>query len=162
MNKLWQELSERIRGEMSDLDRLVQRVLATWLHAQGISVDQDVYLESIALNLHGFYSGLERLFELIARHVDGELPNGKTWHHNLLQQMATDIEDFRPAVIGLGTAENLDELRRFRHLVRNVYTFNLVPEKMQGLIDLLPQTWTQLKAELLAFATFLEILAQAK
>jgi len=30
-----------------------------------------LYLDSAALNLHGFYSGLERLFELIARHVDG-------------------------------------------------------------------------------------------
>ena len=36
----------------------------------------------------------------------------------------------RPAVIGPESASALDELRRFRHLVRNVYTFNLVPEKM--------------------------------
>lgn len=31
--------------------------------------DQDIYLDSVALNLHGFYSGLERLFELVARHL---------------------------------------------------------------------------------------------
>jgi hypothetical protein len=32
----------------------------------------------------------------------------------------------------------LDEFLRFRHLVRNVYTMNLVPDKMAGLMSALP------------------------
>ena len=47
-----------------DLDRLVERVLASWARAKEQSDDQQLFLESVALNLHGFYSGLERVFEL--------------------------------------------------------------------------------------------------
>ena len=53
-----------------------------------------------------------------------------------------------------------DELRRFRHLVRNVYTMSLVPEKMAGLMSALPTLWLTLRAELLAFADFLEALGR--
>ena len=123
--------------------------------------ERDVYLESVALNLHGFYSGLERLFELIARHVDRALPAGEGWHHDLLQEMTKEIAERRPAVISPESALILDEFRRFRHLVRNVYTFNLVPQKMEPLIAALPRLWKQVQAELSAFADFLEELAQA-
>lgn len=118
-------------------------------------------MDSVALNLHGVYSGVERLFELIARHVDDRLPSGVNWHRELLKQMARDLSGTRPAVIGEDSAEVLDELRRFRHLVRNVYTVNLAPEKMVGLVSGLPASWSKLRAELLAFADFLEHLACA-
>jgi len=54
----------------------------------------------------------------------------------------------------------LDEFRRFRHLVRNVYTMNLTPGKVTGLMSALPELWPRLRSELLAFADFLEQLAQ--
>jgi len=47
-------------------------------------------LDGVALNLHGFYAGLERLFELIAAIVDGTVPQGANWHQILLEQMATE------------------------------------------------------------------------
>lgn len=73
MNTVYRELAERIRGEVSDLERLIQRVLQSWEGGQRSPDQQDVYLDSVALNLHGFYSWVERLFELIARHVDRDL-----------------------------------------------------------------------------------------
>ena len=36
--------------------------------------NDDFYLDSVALNLHGFYSGVERLFEKIAGTIDGFVP----------------------------------------------------------------------------------------
>lgn len=129
MNRRYQELADRTRGELPELAQLAERTLQRWSGGKTTPTQQDVYLESAALNLHSFYSGVERLFELIARHVDRSQPSGETWHRDPLNQMATDIPDARPAVISQDTAVALDEFRRFRHLVRNVYTFNLVPEK---------------------------------
>jgi hypothetical protein len=130
------------------------------------TVDQEpdaafAYLDSTALNLHGFYSGLERLFELIARQVDRQVPTGDTWHRDLLRQMSKDLPSLRPAVVSQKTITALDEFRRFRHLVRNVYTVNLVPERMKGLMEALPTLWPTLQAELLAFADYLEALDQS-
>jgi hypothetical protein len=62
----------------------------------------------------------------------------------------------RPAVIGGKSTVALDEFRRFRHLVRNVYAFSLVPQKMNPLMVVLPGLWRQLDAELSAFAGFME------
>ena len=89
------------------------------------------------------------------------MPTGETWHRSLLDQVAQDVIDVRPAVINQNNALALDEFRRFRHLVRNVYTMNLVPDRMAGLMTMLPNLWPTLRAELLAFADFLEALAQA-
>lgn len=160
MTAPYRELAERIRGEVGDLERIVQRGLAAWSQARRVP-DETAYLDSVALNLHGFYSGLERLFELIARHVDGTLPTGETWHRDLLLQMAQDIAEVRPAVISRDRTVALDEFRRFRHLVRSVYTMGLVPEKMVGLLSALPDLWSSVRSELLAFAEFLEALARA-
>lgn len=156
MKKPYEELVERIRGEVSDLDRIVKRAWMAWNQCQTLSSEQGVYIDSVALNLHGFYSGLERIFELIARHIDENIPSGDLWHRGLLKQMSQEQKDFRPAVISTGSFSSLDELRRFRHLVRNVYTFNLVPEKVEPIVSDLPELWSKVQAEILAFADFLE------
>jgi hypothetical protein len=53
------ELAERLLGELADLDSCVQKSLRSWAVAKKGKKDQDVYLDSVALNLHAFYSGLE-------------------------------------------------------------------------------------------------------
>lgn len=151
-------LAERIRDEIVDLDRSVTRASAAWERGK-VSADQDYYLDAVALNLHGFYSGVERLFELTARHIDQAVPNGESWHQDLINQMAQEISDVRPAIISADVAASLDEYRRFRHLVRNIYATNLVPSKMQGLLERLLPLWNRLCAELIAFAAFLEQIA---
>ena len=160
MRSIYIEISQRIRGECDELERVIQRALRAWPHAQKSVSEQEVYLDSVALNLHSFYSGLERIFELIARHIDRSIPEGETWHRDLLKQMACDIVDLRPAVIDQKTAWSLDEFRRFRHLVRNVYATNLVPDRIKQLMSTLPELWKSLRAELFAFADFIDELAK--
>ncbi len=160
MTNLFIELIERIQGELEDLNRVIDRSEKSWQKAQFSSSEQDVYLDSVALNLHSFYSGLERLFELIARHVDLSVPEGSTWHQGLLYQMSRDVPNIRPAVISNNSTQLLSEFRRFRHLVRNVYATNLVPDKISGLMSALPVLWPALKAELTAFCNFLQVLGR--
>jgi len=156
MTKPYEELVERIRGEVSDLNHLVRKALMAWDNCIKPSKDQGVYMDSVALNLHGLYSGLERIFGLIARQVDQDMPDGDLWHRELLKQISQERQDIRPAVISEESLSFLDELRRFRHLVRNVYTFNLMPEKIEPMISDLPAIWQKVQAELLAFADFLD------
>lgn len=150
------EVADRIQGELADLEVCVRKAERSWDLAKKASSNQDVYLDSVALNMHAFYSGLERLFELIARHVDGSSLQGVSWHRELLYRMADDVAGVRPAVISQDIAKELDQYRRFRHLVRNVYTMGLEPEKMSGLVEALPEIWPKIYAELKAFSTFLE------
>lgn len=135
---IYLEIAGRIRSEILQLDVIVKKASVSWQLAAKHSEYTDICLDSVALNLHSFYSGLERIFELIAGHVDNKFPEGQTWHRDLIIQMASDIEEVRPAVISEDSIKAIDELRRFRHLVRKVYTTSLAPEKMVHLMDMLP------------------------
>jgi hypothetical protein len=147
-------LTERIRQELLEIDQVVTRLLAAWQRAQRSG--DDFYLDSVALNLHGFYSGIERIFERLVVNLDGNLPIGENWHQALLVQMSKEVAGVRPAVISLQTLKRLDEYRGFRHVVRNVYTFHFDEAKLEKLVLKSEDTFTQLRAEILAFADFLD------
>ena len=119
-----------------ELRQLLRRVEEGWQRAEHSG--DDYYLDGVALNLHGFYNGLERLFERTATVVDGSLPQGENWHQVLLKQMTREVTSVRPAVISERSYTLLDEYRDFRHVVRNVYTFKFDPAKMEGLVAKAP------------------------
>ncbi len=96
--------------------------------------DQDFYLDSVALNLHDFYAGLERIFRYIASHVEQSVPTDGEWHRELLRQMNVEVPSVRPAVLSVESVQALDEYLRFQHVVRNVYTFNFDPERIERLV----------------------------
>ena len=148
------DLAERIRSECVELERVLVRAFEAWKRAQ--TTADDLYLDSVALSLHNFYNGIEKIFKLVATTIDGTLPGGANWHQQLLVQMAKEIPTIRPAVISEETLQALDEYRGFRHLVRNVYAHYFEPVMLQRLVERAPEIFQKVKAELLAFANFLE------
>ncbi|MFN8496061.1 MAG: hypothetical protein U0350_51190 [Caldilineaceae bacterium] len=154
MNGRYRALAGRIRQELAELEHVVKRTTAIW-QAATRSAD-DYHLDAVALNLHGFYAGLERIFEMVAETVDQAKPDGDHWHQELLRQMAAEISNVRPAVITLDVRNNLDEYRGFRHVVRNVYTFNLDPERIDRLVKNLSPLAAKATTQLSAFADLLE------
>ena len=154
MNAKLAHVANRIRSELAELEEVVRRVEEGWKRAERSG--DDYYLDGVALNLHGLYSGLERMFEVIALNVDGRKPEGENWHQELLRQMSTEILEMRPAVISESCYEALNEYRGFRHVVRNIYTYTFNRVKMRKLVEEAPGLFNQVRAELLAFADFLE------
>jgi hypothetical protein len=94
--------------------------------------------------------------ELIATEMDGGALGGAFWHTELLRQMTIEVPSTRPAVLSTDTGQRLEEYLKFRHRVRNIYATQLDAIRMEQLIKELPSTWQQARAELSAFADFLE------
>jgi len=159
MTSTFEDLYARFIGELDDLEFLVVKMMKAWQLAKTSPVNQDMFLDSVALNLHGFYSGVESLLLEVARHIDRSIPEGPDWHAQLLSQMSTEGQG-RPAMLSSAHKATLDELRRFRHLVRNVYAFNLNPERVEPLVAHLGREWPSIKAELSAFARVVETAGQ--
>lgn len=155
-------LVQRIRLELEGIERTVDAVRRHWEKARSLAVDQDAYLNSVALNLHGLYSGLERIFELIAIELDGGVLGGESWHLELLKQMTLELPKIRPPVIQVKTADRLDEYRKFRHLIRNIYATNLDPNRMEHLVNELPSLWKEICEELNLFNHFLGEIADSE
>jgi hypothetical protein len=78
------------------------------------------------------------------------------WHLLLLEQMTKAVPGIRPAVISIATGIRRDEYGRFRHVVRSVYTHRFNPAKFGKLVNSAPELFARTKAELLAFAAFLQ------
>ncbi|WP_045219872.1 hypothetical protein [Desulfonatronum thioautotrophicum] len=151
-------LAGRIEQVLLDAKRVAER--AGMLLDKARQSGDQCYLDGVALNLHGFYAAVESCFEDIARTVDGALPSGKNWHQELLRQMGAELKGVRPAVISLPTRDCLDEYRAFRHLVRNVYTFNLRPERVAALAEEVLPCHEQVQRDVDKFKGFLIAMAE--
>jgi hypothetical protein len=147
-------LASRILNEVSSLGLVVARVENAWKKAA--ANNDEFYFDSVALNIHSFYSGLERVFEKIASAVDSSQPQGINWHKELLNQMAMEIPNVRPAVISEKSRELLEPYRGFRHVVRNVYTYHIMPDKMKPLAKSIRPVFKQVEKELSAFSRFIQ------
>ena len=113
-------------------------------------------MDSVALNLHGLYSGFEKIFLEVAREIDENIPEGSSWHKELLDQMALKIKNLRPAVISKESRDILDEYRAFRHVVRNVYANKYSAKKISILLDNFSEEYRRVKNEIQDFLKFLE------
>ncbi|HSJ54046.1 MAG TPA: hypothetical protein VLC52_09895 [Anaerolineae bacterium] len=157
MNVGYAALAGRIRQSLNDLERVVIRARSLMDKARA-SGDDD-YLDGVALNLHGFYSGVERILEDVARTMEKSVPDGPEWHQNLLLQMSAEIPAVRPAVLSQEVRHCLEEYRGFRHVVRNVYTFKLRPSRLQELTSGLQDCYQAVTRDLEELVTLLKQLS---
>ena len=104
-----------------------------------------VELRAAATTLHAFYNGVERIFSIIAKHVDGREPTGRRWHRELLQRMTLPSEN-RNAVIETEVGDKLLDYLGFRHRFRHSYPGTLHWNQMAGLVSDLETTHRAFRA----------------
>jgi hypothetical protein len=143
-------LSARITKELQELEQVVGRCLDIW-HQSEASGD-DRYIDGVALNLQSFYTGIERIFELVVAEFDQDHPTGPNWHQELLRLVATEVPRLRPALLSDTTRNTLDRYRGFRHVVRNIYSFNLDREQILPLVRDLRYIFETARSDLTRFA----------
>lgn len=146
------QLCRRIESEVSEIKKIRDFALRRWQKALR---DED-YLGSVAFDLHSFYQGVERIFEGIAKSIDRTVPSGDRWHRSLLAQMTEEIPGIRPAVISGETRMAIDSYRTFRHLARNIYTFNLDVRRIKTLVESLPDVVEKFCEDISVFLDFLK------
>lgn len=154
-------LANRISHELTLLKTMVEQCERAMERSTQNPADRDLYMAAVALHLHDFYGGIERVMEIIAGDIDGNVPTGRAWHRDLLTQMTLDLSDIRPAVLAPETVRALDEYLRFRHVVRNVYAFQFEMEKLMPLVDQLRAMYERLCVDFEGFARFLHRMSEA-
>lgn len=142
-------LLDKINFKIQEIDRLFKEYELVFekVNTQEIDLFDMTVLGSV---LHSFYNGLENIFEIIAKNIDGSLPSGNKSHQQLLQQMNT-TNTIRSEVITSETFNLLKEYATFRHFYRHAYSFQLNWEKMKPLVDNIFTTWEKVKQDLIAF-----------
>jgi hypothetical protein len=125
---------------------------------KGLSLNDEIVSTYLGSLLHAYYDHTEKVFKLIAKNIDGCVPDGESWHKELLDQMAIAIPEKRPAVLNKPAQQLLEELRGFRHVYRNVYGDNLDPIRIENLVRKLPMIAKNLKEDLDSFIHTMDLL----
>jgi hypothetical protein len=155
-------LAASVREERDRLARVVQETAGALKRLSSSRVPSTLELRGLGDVLHDFYTGAERIFAKIAPELNGGVPAGLSWHHELLGNMTLELPGIRPAVIRRETARALEEFLRFRHLFRNVYGFELEWPRLRALARRVPKAWRLLRADVKRFLSFLDATARAE
>ncbi len=146
LNKLM-IIQDEIEEELTNIDNLI-----THIHdIQNNNFEKEIEKRLTASILDDFYLATERIFKTISRDIDNELPEGEEWHKKLLRSMTIELPETRPAVINKELFYQLEEYLRFRHLVRNIYGFQLEVSRFNHLIQDIDQITRKLENQVMDF-----------
>lgn len=146
---MWAELGDEVRLELSQLRGLV-REYGGLLRSARTRPDPREAAVAVAGVLHSFYTGVENIFQRVAKRIDGDLPGGTAWHRELLDAMARPAAA-RPPVISQALRDRLEEYLRFRHFFRHAYSFIIDIDDVAALGQRCPACLAQLEEELSQF-----------
>ncbi len=139
MKETFAILRAEIKEELSQLEKVRIEYEALRPRARPENPTRDGVI-LIGFHLHSFYNGCENILRLIARFFENDLTSS-TWHTDLLKRMMLEIEGIRPRVIDRELFKKLDDFRRFRHVFRSSYSFELDGEKLNLVARLFDETY---------------------
>ncbi len=150
------DLIAEIEDELVQLDKLATDIVKTRATLPTEPEERRIHQESLALKLHNFYTGSERVFKNIAMDMNGGVPDSFDWHRRLLHAMTLPLEEVRPPVISKETETALSEFLSFRHVVRNIYGFAIDGERLEQLITKFPNAYQLFKKDIRGFVKLLK------
>ena len=73
--------------------------------------------------------------KIVARYFENNISNSGQWHSLLLQRMAIEIPNIRPAFLTSKTYSILNSLRGFRHFFRHAYGATIEYSQLKSNLD---------------------------
>ena len=140
---------EQLKYKIDDIDKLFKEYELIFEKVENETPDlfDMTILGSV---LHSFYNGLENIFEIIAKNIDGSVPTGNKSHQELLHQMASENSK-RKEVVKEDLYIKLREYATFRHFYRHAYSFQLNWDKMKPLVENIFPVWEEIKESLTSY-----------
>ena len=129
-----------MRGQLARLlaelrsDRIALTAHLATLEGLELGATEDEgMLSRAAWALHHAYTAVETILERCARTLEDGVPEGGSWHRELLDTARLELPGVRPPLLSDGTVTQLHDLRAFRHFVRHGYAVRL---DVRRLLDL--------------------------
>ncbi|MEW6751170.1 MAG: hypothetical protein AB1505_09355 [Candidatus Latescibacterota bacterium] len=116
---------------------------------------------AVAYYLHNLYCAYESIFQRIAEVFGNQVSDRSGWHAELLRRMAIDVAGMRPRLLSDQSWDNLDELRRFRHLLRSAYRLQLHGDRLALVLRRAQLLSLSYRSDFDAFLRFLDDMLSA-
>lgn len=148
-------LEARVQEELDNIHLLRQsleeRGYLTGAPELPLRLDDEWEARGVGSTLHDLYSAMEKIFRVIARDLDQNMPTCAEWHRELLEQMGLSLPGIRPEVVSKGLRDSLSDFLAFRHIFRNIYGFHLSAEKLDSLLKKVPNVCEGFEKEIVDF-----------
>ncbi len=148
-------LDRRIRKDLEIIEKFWDELASVDLANPEIDKKDLVY---VGYQLHSLYNAAENIFRNVAETFGNHLGDKSGWHADLLDRMRLDLTPLRPAILDDATFDQLDELRRFRHVFRAAYSIELDAERMALVLRKALALRENLPSQLAGFLAFLDSL----
>jgi len=143
------ELKIKISFEISQIDKLLNESQLLQDLCK-LKVPDFIELSAAAMVLHSFYNGVENIILMIFKNFEEKLPSGNNWHIELLEK-ATTQNGNRKIIFNSELKNQLEEYRKFRHIVRHTYNYKLNWTMMEGIMNNVNTVWNKIKESLIKF-----------
>ena len=134
-------LKSKIEAEYETIDRLILELPKK----ERLPFLEFLQLAGVATILHNFYNGIENILKLILNEKNIPLPEGGSWHKDLLK-LAEE-----KGIITKSTREQVGEYLSFRHFFSHAYALDLYAERLEPLVENINQVYAYFKNDISEF-----------
>jgi uncharacterized protein YutE (UPF0331/DUF86 family) len=131
------DLVERVEAEFDNIAQVLSEL------PPAVEPDKLSVLEKAGLGalLHSFYNGIENVLKQIVQSLRGRLPEGPTWHRDLVTEARAG------GVISEVTAKDLQRYLAFRHFFSHGYAVELDLDRFEPLVVDAPDVFSRVRQE---------------
>ncbi|MCL2155531.1 MAG: hypothetical protein FWH53_07705 [Leptospirales bacterium] len=139
----------KVEFEISQIDMLLDETTPLLKLAQ-MKTPDSVETAALGLFLHSFYNGIENIIKFIIKEKYGKLPSGNKWHKELLDLCFIKTNN-QKELFNENLKIVLDDYLRFRHFIRNTYSYKIKWELMEDLILNINENWNNIKTDIVNY-----------
>ena len=134
-------LTQKIQAELENIEELLKEIPP---HSN-LPKLPILELAGVAALLHNFYNGIENILKQIFISKKISVPEGQSWHKDLLENAVKE------QIISEQCKEQLGQYLAFRHFFSHAYALDLYPEKMEPLVENSQKIYSVFKKDIKKF-----------
>jgi hypothetical protein len=138
-----EKLKAKTLFEISQIDKLISN-RKTLIDSSREKVPDENEIAVLALVLHSFYNGIEKILEFIFKDCKEKVAENADSHKELLAKAFVSNAN-RKQIFKNELKEPLKDYLKFRHLIRHTYEYHLEWSKMDTLVRNLETVWNDAK-----------------
>lgn len=149
MKERYSELEEDVLDEQKAIDETIERLLEVKENFDPQKRD-NLTEPAMGTYLMNFYNGIENILKRISKEYYSVIPQGNSWHRELLV-LSYNAPEGKIPIFNQEIAERVIPYKNFRHRFISGYGFQLKGEKMLELIVDIETLWSDIKRAISEF-----------